>query len=235
MSKTILITGANRGLGLTLSKQLAEAGHKVLMTARDHSELANSARNINGEIHTFQLDVRDQDNIKSCYQWVQENFEHLDVLVNNAGAVFDTPPFQSDEPGPLYSDLPILRESFELNIFAPYMMIRQFLPLLLTNDKRTDIINLSTAMAAISNMGTGVPAYRLSKAALNALTSYLQAECVGTQVTINSVCPGWCTTQLGGENAPRSPLEGIQSILWIIDREPDINGALIRDKKIIPF
>jgi NAD(P)-dependent dehydrogenase (short-subunit alcohol dehydrogenase family) len=235
MSKTILITGANRGLGFVMSKKLAELGHQVILTGRDEQKINSAAEKITNNCFPLKLDVTRPSQIANAFDIIQKEFTNIDILINNAGSVFDHAPFEQENHGPLYSNLDVLKQSMELNLYGPYQMIQTFLPLLTIEDQRTDIINISSGMGAINNMGTGVPTYRISKAALNALTSFLKSELSATNIHVNSVCPGWCATELGGENAPRSPLEGIQGVLWIIQEQPDINGQFIRDREIIPF
>lgn len=232
--KTIIVTGANRGIGFEAVKQLAASGHAVVLTARDQAKGNAAADMLEGNIIVQQLDVTDGQSIHAFTDFVQSELMGIDVLINNAGSSFDRRSAQT-AGNPLYTSAEMLRKTLELNLIGAYALTRELLPYI-TRDKRADIINVSSGMGALTDMGTGSPAYRISKAALNALTVFLHAELSNnTEIHVNSICPGWVRTALGGANASRSLEEGVQGILWIVNEEPEVSGKFIRDRQTIDF
>lgn len=234
MSRTILITGANRGIGFQVAKELAEAGHKVLLTGRDRKKVEQAADQIKAETLTFELDVTKKSSIYALVDQLTKHNLSIEVLVNNAGSVFDHYRFEPLPDQPFDTTEDMFRQSLELNVIGPYNLTGALFPLL-SKDHRVDIINVSSGMGALKEMGSGTPAYRISKAALNAMTVWLAAEVKGRDVFVNSVCPGWVKTDLGGPNATREPTEGIIGIRWLVDEKPNIRGQFIRDKEVIGF
>lgn len=228
--KTILITGAGRGIGFALSKILVESGHKVIMTARDISKIEK----ISGDVILLQMDVTKAEDIKKAVEEVKK-IGPLNVIVNNAGGRFDSGDWQEvNIEDPCISEPEEVMQTIDLNLMGPYRVIKYFFPLL-DKKERADIINISSGMGGITEMGPGSPGYRLSKAGLNALTANLNATLISTQVFVNSFCPGWVRTELGGMEATLSPEEGVQGITWMIDEEPDIRGKFLRGQKVLKF
>lgn len=231
-SKTILITGANRGIGNHAAKKLAEQGHRVILTGRNIDHVTKAAKEIGVHATPKELDVTNPNSIAQFTQWLSTQKLKIDVLINNAGSVFDQWEAPQDS-GPLYSDVSVLRQTLELNLIAPYALTRALFPFF-ANQSRVDIINISSGMGSIHEMGTGMPTYRISKTALNGLTAYLNAS-APANIYINSVCPGWVRTELGGPGAPRSLDEGVEGILWVVNESPEIRGKFIRDRMIIQY
>lgn len=231
--KTIVITGANRGIGFEAAKELAASGHTVILTARDETKGKAAADILEGDIIVHQLDVTDAQSIRRFAAFIESEPFNVDVLINNAGTSFDK--HDEDTDNPLYTSVDKLRKTLEVNLIGAYALTQALFPYIARN-LRADIINISSGMGALTDMGTGSPAYRISKAALNALTVYLHAGLsVNTQIHINAVCPGWVRTALGGPNAARGLEEGVQGILWIVNEEPELSGKFIRDRHIIDF
>lgn len=235
MSKTILITGATRGLGLELARQLFKSGHQVIMTGRDEERLKKEAQKISPEVFYYKMDVTIEEDVKRCAQFVAEKFKSLDVVVNNAGSIFEPFEFGSQDENPLNLSFDEFKKTMELNLYGPFLISKYFIPLLNKNKNRSDIINVSSGMGALTDMGTGVGAYRISKTALNSLSVFLAASFKGKNIYVNSVCPGWCKTDLGGEGATRSVSDGVIGMMWIINESPELSGKFIRDKEIIPY
>jgi len=228
--KTILITGAGRGIGFALSKSLAEQGHKVIMTARDVSKLPE----ISGDVVPIQMDVTNVEDIKRATEEVKK-IGPLNVIVNNAGGRFDSGDWNEvNLENPCISEPEEVLKTIDLNLMGPYRVIKYFFPLL-DKENRADIINISSGMGGITEMGPGSPGYRLSKAGLNALTANLSATLAGTKVFVNSFCPGWVRTDLGGMDATFSPEEGASGMIWMINEEPDIRGKFLRGQKSLKF
>lgn len=231
--KTIVVTGANRGIGFEAAKELAASGHTVILTARDEVKGKAAADILAGEIIVHQLDITDGQSIGKFAAFIKSESINVDVLINNAGTSFDQRNEQT-AGNPLYTPVEMLRKTLEVNLIGAYALTRELFPYI-TRDERADIINISSGMGALTDMGTGSPAYRISKAALNALTVFLHAELNGTEIHVNSVCPGWVRTALGGSSAARSLEEGVQGILWIVNEEPELSGKFIRDRRMIDF
>ena len=206
-----LVTGAYRGIGLEVARQLAGRGYTVALTARDPAKAETAARALNGQglegVVPAQLDVTDGRSVEAARRFVEERFGRLDVLVNNAAVLYDS--WQRAEE----ADLKTVREAFETNTLGPWRVCQAFIPLL-RKSPRGRIVNVSSESGSLSSMGAGTPAYGVSKAALNALTRMLADELRGARVLVNSVCPGWVATEMGGSEAPRTPEEGAAGVVW---------------------
>lgn len=208
-----LVTGGYRGLGLETCRQLSQAGYRVILTAR-HAEAGQQAVNqLNAESGTVSflpLDVTDPDQIRSLADHVQQAFGRLDVLVNNAGIFPDAPPSDAASSA-LKTDPARLLEGFETNTLGPFRLCQALIPLMKGEGR---IVNVSSGMGQLSEMNGCCPGYRVSKTALNALTRIFADELQQTGIKINSICPGWVRTQMGGEEAPLSVEEGAKGIVW---------------------
>jgi NAD(P)-dependent dehydrogenase (short-subunit alcohol dehydrogenase family) len=221
-----LVTGANRGIGLEVCRQLAAAGHDVVLTARDAPAAATAARAV-GAV-PLRLDVTDQTSIAETAVAVQDRYGRLDVLVNNAAISYDT--WQRA----ITADLAVVREAAETNLYGPWQMVQQFLPLLRASD-HPRIVNVSSEAGSLASMGGGTPGYTASKAALNALTRMLAAELRSERFLVNAVCPGWVATDMGGHGGRPVP-EGAAGIVWaatLPDNGP--TGGFFRDGRRLPW
>jgi NAD(P)-dependent dehydrogenase (short-subunit alcohol dehydrogenase family) len=223
-----LVTGANRGIGLEVTRQLARLGFTVILGSRDAGKGQEAAKLISGEgadVIARQLDVTDQNSIEATRLWVEEKFSKLDVLVNNAAILYDS---WQRAAG---ADLDTVRAAFETNTLGAWRMCQSFIPLL-RESGRGRIVNVSSESGSLAVMSAGTPAYSVSKAALNALTRMLADELMSSGILVNSVCPGWVATEMGGPDAPRTVLEGAASVLWaatLPDSGP--TGGFFRDGK----
>ena len=226
MSTVSLVTGGNRGIGREVCRQLAELGHVVLLTARSADAAATAARAVHAE--PLQLDVTDPASIAAAARQVGERHGQLDVLVNNAAIDYDTWQRAID------ADLAVVREAAETNLYGPWLMVQQFLPLLRASE-HPRIVNVSSEAASLAGMGGGTPAYTASKVALNALTRMLAAELRADHVLVNAVCPGWVATDMGGPGG--RPFEaGAASVVWaatLPDSGP--TGGFFRDAHPLPW
>jgi NAD(P)-dependent dehydrogenase (short-subunit alcohol dehydrogenase family) len=220
MKKLIaIVTGANRGLGLGISRELERLGYEVLKTAR----------NVTGPGEFFPLDVQDDASIEAIAQHVETKWGRLDVLVNNAGVLLD------DRSGETLPSRTMIRQTFETNITGAFLMCQRFLPLMKKNGYGR-IVNVSSRMGQLANMTCDWPIYRISKAGLNAVTATFANQTSGTNVLVNSVSPGWVRTDMGGPQAPRTLEEGVEGIVWaatLPDGGP--TGGFFHDKKSIPW
>jgi NAD(P)-dependent dehydrogenase (short-subunit alcohol dehydrogenase family) len=228
--KVILVTGSNRGIGKETIRQLARVGHKTILTGRNADRVRDAQDDLAAEgviTDAMSCDVRDESQVRKLVQYVEERYGKLDVLVNNAGIFLDG----SDSTK---ADIDIIRQTFETNVLGPYRMIEAFLPLLKkSGDAR--IINLSSGMGGLTEMGGGYPGYRISKTALNAVTRIFANDLPKDKISVNSVCPGWVKTDMGGERATREVEQGAETIVWLATTETPPTGKFLRDKKEIPW
>ena len=230
--KIALVTGANRGIGLEVVRQLARLGFTALLGSRDAEKGKQSAAPLEGEglkVIPVQLDVTARESIETLRRWTEERFGRLDVLVNNAGALYDS--WQRA----VGADLKLVREAFETNTLGPWRVAQAFLPLLRRSGGGR-IVNVSSESGSLTGMGGGTPAYGVSKVALNALTRMLADELRGDRILVNSVCPGWVATEMGGPDAPRSVEEGAAGVVWaatLPDSGP--TGGFFRDGEPLPW
>ncbi|MER7466168.1 SDR family oxidoreductase [Streptomyces sp. NPDC097981] len=226
-----LVTGANRGIGREVCRQLGARGHTVLLTARSLSAAERAAAELRAEgadVHALALDVRDRPSIERAAHESAERFGRLDVLVNNAAITYDT--WQRAAT----ADLDVVAEAADTNLYGPWRTTQAFLPLLRAG-RHGRIVNVSSEAGSLTNMGGGTPAYSASKAALNALTRMLSAELRGDGILVNSVCPGWVATDMGGAGG-RPVREGAAGIVWaatLPDSGP--TGGFFRDGRPLPW
>lgn len=228
--KVILVTGSNRGIGKETIRQLARVGHKTILTGRNTDHVRDAQDDLAAEgviTDAFACDVRDEAQVRKLVQYVDERYGKLDVLVNNAGIFLDG----SDSTK---ADIDIIRQTFDTNVLGPYRMIEVLLPLLRkSGDAR--IINLSSGMGGLTEMDGGYPGYRISKTALNAVTRIFANDLAKDKISVNSVCPGWVKTDMGGERATREVEQGAETIVWLATTEKPPTGKFLRDKKEIPW
>jgi len=219
-----LVTGGNRGIGLEICRQLGQAGMQVLLGARDPAKGETSAAALAREdldVRAVHLDVTDPASVESLTQ-------PMDVLVNNAGVDYDT------DQAALTADLSRVRRTCEVNLFGAWAMTQAVAPGM--RDRGWGrIVNVSSGAASVAEMGRGPPGNSASKEALNALTRLLAAELAGTGVLVNSVCPGWVATDMGGSGG-RPVRDGAASVAWaalLPDDGP--SGGLFRDGKPVAW
>lgn len=230
--KVALVTGANRGIGLEVVRQLAGLGFLTVLCSRDQDKGRRATDLLGGEstgVIARQLDVTDPDSIEAARRFVEERFGRLDVLVNNAAILYDS----WQRAGS--ADLNTVREAFETNTLGPWRMSMAFIPLLKASGHGR-IVNVSSESGSLASMGAGTPAYSVSKTGLNALTRMLAAELESASILVNSVCPGWVATEMGGADAPRTVEEGARGIVWaatLPDRGP--TGGFFRDGEPLPW
>lgn len=226
-----IVTGANRGIGLEVARQLAYKDMTVILGSRDLEKGKTAAEMLASQglkVIAHQLDVTDQENVDRLTAQVEEKFGQLNVLVNNAGILYDT--WQQA----LNADFNTVREALETNTFGPWRMCKAFIPLLRRSGQGR-IVNVSSEGGSLASMSGGTPAYSVSKAALNALTRMLAAELKGTGILVNSVCPGWVATDMGGTGG-RPVEEGATGILWAATLPADgPTGGFFRDGKPLPW
>jgi NAD(P)-dependent dehydrogenase (short-subunit alcohol dehydrogenase family) len=226
MSTISLVTGANRGIGREVCRQLAELGHTVILTARDPGAAAEAAQAVRAE--PIRLDVTDRASVADAAHWTKQRYGKLDILVNNAAITYDT--WQRA----VTADLAVVREAAETNLYGPWLMVQEFLPLLRNSD-HPRIVNVSSEAASLASMGGGTPAYTASKVALNALTRMLADELRRDRILVNAVCPGWVATDMGGPGG-RPVADGAAGVVWaatLPDSGP--TGGFFRDGRPLPW
>jgi len=227
-----LVTGANRGLGLETCRQLAARGVHVILTSRQEAEGVAAAEVLGREGLTVvarRLDVTQAKDIEAMVDFIHSSCGRLDVLVNNAAIYID------EGASLLEISLADLRQTMETNFYGPLRLCRAVAPMM-RQQRFGRIVNVSSGYGALSEMGAGAPAYSISKAALNALTCILADELRGADLKVNAACPGWVRTEMGGPEAPRTPAEGADTIVWLATlprRGP--SGGFFRDRKRIPW
>ncbi len=228
MNKVAFVTGANRGLGWEVCKQLREKGYRIALGSRDEKKGTEAAKKLDptGETVTWVgVDTMDSASIRSAMQTIEKKFGRLDVLVNNAGIL----PSGLEGNDTLKTPRKDLRDAMETNTFGAFELCQLAIPLMKKN-KWGRIVNVSSGMGQLSEMAAGYVAYRLSKTAMNAVTKILAEENKGAGILVNSVCPGWVQTDMGGKNAHRQIPQGAASIVWaalLPDSGP--TGGFFRD------
>jgi NAD(P)-dependent dehydrogenase (short-subunit alcohol dehydrogenase family) len=229
--KTALITGANKGIGYEVARQLAAKGFHAFVGARNEKAGRKAAEEIakpSGKATFLEIDVADSNSVTTAAREFSKIEDHLDVLVNNAGIIVD-----GDNAILEISD-DLFRKTLETNTLGALRVTRAFGPLL-RKSKAPRVINVSSGGGQLTGGADGwAPAYCISKTALNGVTVQLAAGL--PKFAVNSVCPGWVRTEMGGENASRSVEEGVDTIVWLASEAPhDLTGKFLRDRKEIPW
>jgi NAD(P)-dependent dehydrogenase (short-subunit alcohol dehydrogenase family) len=231
MSSVALVTGANRGIGLEVVRQLAQRGFTAVLTARDPEKARAAAEGLASEgleVEARRLDVADPDSAPELAAALREQHGRLDVLVNNAAIDYDTWQRGID------ADLQVVREAFETNVLGAWRAVQAYLPLL-RESRHGRIVNVSSGAGSLTDMGGGTPAYRVSKTALNALTRILAAELRADAILVNSVCPGWVATDMGGRGG-RPVEDGAASVMWAVLLPDDgPTGGFFRDGRRVDW
>jgi NAD(P)-dependent dehydrogenase (short-subunit alcohol dehydrogenase family) len=227
-----LVTGGNRGIGLEICRQLASLGIRVILGSRDSALGAAAARDLSAggpAVEMRELDVSEEDSIRECMRWIRREIGRLDILVNNAGIMVE-----EDDANPEH-EMQIIRDTMQTNVYGSLFLSRLATPIMKSR-RYGRIVNLSSGMGSLTEMGAGYIAYRMSKAALNVVTRVLAAETEGMGILINSVDPGWVKTGMGGRTASRSVEKGAETPVWLATL-PDTgpSGGFFRDRKPVAW
>lgn len=228
MTRVALVTGAGRGLGVEIALQLADQGLHVVLTSRnrDHAQrITDDHARTGRSLKARQLDVTDQTSVDSCIASVLDSTGRLDVLVNNAG-------ISDGDQQAIEADLVLADQVWQVNVLGAWRCARAVIPAM-TSAGYGRIVNVSSTMGSLAWMTSGSePAYRVSKAGLNAVTRTLAAGLVGTGVLVNSASPGWVRTDLGGPRAPRDVTEGADTPVWLATLPDDgPTGGFFLDRR----
>jgi len=229
-----LVTGANRGIGREVARQLAARGYEVLLSARDGDKASAAARELaestGASVRPLTLDVADPRSIAAAADQVGAEPGRLDVLVNNAGIGSDFG-VSGVEP-----DFEAIQRALETNFFGAYRLTIALLGML-RESPHARIVNVSSGMGGVSEMGGWSPGYRVSKASLNAMTRILSTELKDAGMLVNSACPGFVDTDMGGPMGATKPVEdGAAGIVWLATLPDDgPTGGFFRDGEAVAF
>jgi NAD(P)-dependent dehydrogenase (short-subunit alcohol dehydrogenase family) len=238
--RVALVTGGNRGIGFEIARKLAALDITVLIGIRNQEEGVNAQDRLRRDeldVHFLLLDVTDALSIQSAVGRIRDDFRRLDILVNNAGIMIDS------KTGITELNLTIFQNTLETNAMGPLLLSQACLPLMKGNNYGR-IVNMSSTLGSLTDIASPdsqhaevqSPAYRLSKAVLNGITVLLASELRGTNILVNSACPGWVRTDMGGDQAPLSPEQGADTPVWLAtlpDGGP--SGVFFRERQPLPW
>ncbi|USE01854.1 SDR family NAD(P)-dependent oxidoreductase [Vibrio sp. SCSIO 43133] len=224
-----IVTGANRGLGKEVSRQLAAQGDIVIVTARQLSDAQQAVKELGWDnLLAAQLDITDEGSITHLVERVKQRFSVVDVLINNAAIHYDT--WQNVTN----ANLTTVKEAMDTNVFGAWRMTQALLPLL-QSSQQARIVNISSGAGALDNQTGSTPAYSMSKIALNSLTLMFANQLKSRGILVNSVCPGWVATDMGG-NGGRPIAIGAEGIVWAANLPVNgPTGGFFRDRERIVF
>lgn len=232
-TRIAVVTGASKGIGFEICRQLAQQAVNVVLTARDPGRGAKAAATLQREglnVIFHALDVTDPEQVHGLAGYLARTPGHCDILVNNAGIMIDR-----RGGGVLEVQIETLRTTLETNFYAPLQISQALVPLMRKRGYGR-IVNLSSGLGQLEGMGDGTPAYRASKVALNALTLMFAAATKGSGILVNSMCPGWVRTDMGGASATRSAEKGAETAVWLATLPDDgPTGGFFRDRKAIAW
>ncbi|WP_404402030.1 SDR family NAD(P)-dependent oxidoreductase [Pelagibacterium halotolerans] len=229
-NRIAVVTGAAQGIGLETCRQLAHVGVHVVLTARRQEQIAGALATLNHpNIEGHMLDPSDDASVAAFFHWLDDTHGRLDILVNNAGRLYNA---ERDRPDGPSAD--IILEAIDNNAMSAWRMIQRALPIMSANGYGR-IVNVSSGMGALTDMGGGSIPYRVSKTALNAITRVAFNRANG-DIKVNAVCPGWVRTELGGHSATRSVEQGAEGIVWAATLPADgPSGGFFRDGKSLAW
>ena len=238
--RVALVTGANRGIGNAISRQLADRDITVILGARNPNKGAEACHRLqmqNLDVHFELVDVADEQSMQTAVKHIRAQFGRLDILVNNAGILID------GEDSILNVSLETMIETFQINVMGPLLLCQSCIPLMKAGGYGR-IVNMASTLGSLTEISdpksdyaaVGTPAYRLSKAALNVITTLIAKEVRDENILVNSVCPGWVRTDMGGDQAPLTPEQGADTPVWLAtlpDGGP--TGGFYRERTQIPW
>ena len=238
--RVALVTGGNRGIGYAISNQLGDRNITVILGIRDPNKGAAACSRLQEkglDVHFELLDVTDTKSIKAAIDGIREQFGRLDILVNNAGILID------GEVDARTVDQATIQQTFETNVMGPLLLSQNCISIMKTRGYGR-IVNMSSTLGSLKEIAdpdsgfaeVRTPAYRLSKAALNCITTLLAKEVREDNILINSACPGWVRTDMGGDQAPLTPEQGADTPVWLATLPDDgPTGGFYRERILIPW
>ncbi|MEM8675908.1 MAG: SDR family oxidoreductase [Cyanobacteria bacterium P01_G01_bin.67] len=228
-NKTALVTGSNRGIGYAIAQGLLAKGYRVIITARSLEKAQQAAQKLGKNVIPVELDISNDISIESAVAVLKQSMDRLDVLINNAGIYPDS------KVNILTVEREVLNSGLNTNTFGTIKMVQTFLALL---EKSEDarVINISSGMGALHGLTTTAPSYCLSKLALNGATLMLAQSLSSRGIAVNSMCPGWVQTDMGGTSAPRTPEQGADTVVWLAtEASHNKTGKFWRDRTEISY
>lgn len=231
MTKTILITGSNKGIGFETARQLGKLGHHIILSARNETRLKKAVQKLKDESTEVQgllMDISDEKSISRATDEFAERNLKLDVLINNAAIMYQ------DDESILKENEEVLLKTITTNCFGALRVCKAFLPFMKSPSR---IINISSGGGSMTDpVGGWSPAYCVSKTLLNSITRQLAFELQAKNISVNAVCPGWVRTDMGGTAAPRAVEQGAETPVWLAtESSQELTGKFFRDKKQIPW
>ena len=223
---TVLITGANRGIGFEIARQLLQKGFQVFISGRDETKLSQALAQLKREstsVEMVLMDVGKFESVKEASRILTERNIQLDVVINNAAILL------KEDISLIGHNDEVLKTTINTNCYGPVRVIHAFLPLMKTSGR---IINVTSEGGSMSQpVGGWNPAYCVSKTMLNSITRHLAFELSGKHISVNAVSPGWVKTNMGGKSAPRSIEKGAETPVWLASDAPqELTGKFFRDK-----
>ena len=228
-----LVTGANRGIGLEVCRQLLEKGWRVIACVRDQQAGAAAVKQLRADtgadaqqLILRRVDVTSMTDIRSLARWLQEVDFKLQALINNAGVFIEST--ATGDADPLQIESTTMLQRFNINTLGPVRMIQGLAANMAAGGR---IVNVSSGMGQLSDMGENYLAYRASKTALNTVTVVMARRLAEHDIAVNACCPGWVRTDMGGAHAARSVEQGADTIVWLATAaEADNSGGFYRDR-----
>jgi NAD(P)-dependent dehydrogenase (short-subunit alcohol dehydrogenase family) len=231
--RVAVVTGANRGIGQEVVRQLARQGLTVVLTSRNEEKGLQAAEELQKQklpVRFHVLDVTDPSSIRNLALFMAQEFKRCDVLVNNAGIFPDR-----EDASVFNAQIETIKDAMQTNVYGPILLCQALIPLMRRN-KYGRIVNFSSGMGQLTDMNGGSPAYRISKTSINAVTRIFTDELKGENILVNSMCPGWVKTEMGGPGANRSVEDGADTAVWLAtlpDEGP--RGGFFRDRRPIAW
>ncbi len=231
-NKIALVTGANKGIGFEICRQLGKEGVHIILTSRDIVKGKAATEKLGGEgidVQYHPLDVTQPESVESIHKYVKREYKRLDILINNAGVYID------NRHSLLKMDYEVYKSTMATNVDGPLLLTQAFVPLMRVQNYGR-IVNVSSGIGELSDLNSSWPAYRLSKIMLNLQTRIFAQELRGSNILINAACPGWVRTDMGGSAAPRSVENGADTAVWLALLPDDgPQGGFFRDRKAIDW
>jgi NAD(P)-dependent dehydrogenase (short-subunit alcohol dehydrogenase family) len=227
-ARVVLVTGASRGLGPEIARQLAGGDHVVVVGTRDPADGAAVAKELGEHAWPVALDVTDPESVQAALEAIDRRHGHLDALVNNAAVHFD------QGADPRTEDLTIADEAWRTNVLAPWRLIQAAVPLLRAG-RDPVVVNVTSGLGSLTRMGASSPAYSVSKAGLNALTRVFADALTRDGIAVHAVSPGWTATDMGGRGG-RPVAEGAAGIVDVVRRPGAVpSGSFLQDGEHVPW